>query len=118
MNKYTILMILNLPFAFYGLFNVLLAYKLKRLRPSKAVLRVIFWSGTILGIVFARQLSTLVYDLALTDSPPFSIFDVVLVTGVMLSFSLVARAHGQIKELEARLDLIHERLSIQNSVKN
>jgi hypothetical protein len=118
MNKYTILMALNLPLAFYGLANVILSYKLKKLRPSKAAIRILFWSFIIVGIVFARKLSHLVYSLGLTDSPPFSIFDVILVTGVMLSFSLVARAHGKIKELETRFTLLHEKISIANSIKD
>ena len=120
MDKYTILIILNSPLALYGLFNVLLSYKLKRLRPSQALIRILFWGLLLIGIIFARQLSSLLYQQNLTDSPPLSIFDVVLVTGVMSSLLLVARAHGRIQELETKLTLLHERLSIllSNNKKN
>lgn len=117
MDKYTILIVLNLPLALYGLFNVLISYKLKKIRPTQTLMRLIFWGLILLGIIFAKQLSSLVYQQNLTDSPPFSIFDVVLVTGVMVSLSLVARAHGRIQELETKLTALHEKISIFNSIK-
>ncbi len=112
MDKYTLLIILNLPFALYGLFNVLLAYKLKNLRPAQVTLRLLFWLIIIAGLIFTRPLSDFLYKANLTDSPPLSIFDVILVTGIMVSFSLVARAHGRVEELENRLTKLHEELSI------
>ncbi len=115
MDKYFLLIVLNLPFAVYGLFNVLLAYKLKHLRPGQTVIRVLFWLTIISGLLFTRSISDLLYNASLTDSPPLSIFDVILVTGIMISLSLIARAYGRIGELEDRITKLHEQISINLS---
>jgi hypothetical protein len=112
MNKYAILIILNAPLAIYGLLNVVLAYKLKRLRPSQAFIRMLFWSFLLLGICFAKPITDFLHREDLTNSPPLSIFDVFLTTGVMISLILVARAHGRLAEIDNRFTQLHEKISI------
>ena len=118
MDKYTLLLILTIPFVLYGLFNILLAYKLKRLRPRQALLRLIFWLILLIGIVFAKPIYDLIYERRLTDSPPLSIFDVMLAAGIMLSLSLVTRAHSRAAELENKITELHEKLAIRLSGDN
>jgi hypothetical protein len=118
MSKYTILIILNAPLAIYGLFNVFLSYKLKRLRPAQAFIRIVFWSLTLATIILVEPISSYLYQKHLTDSPAFSIFDVFLATGIMISLILVARAYARIAEFENRQTQIHEKLSIELSKKS
>lgn len=112
MNKYVLLIILNAPLALYGLFNVVLTYKLKRIRRSQAAIRVLFWLAIIAGLWFAKPLTEFLWRNELTDSPPLSIFDVLLTTGIIICFLLIAQAYSRVAELENRLTNMHEKLSI------
>lgn len=118
MDKYTVLIVLNAPLAVYAIFNVVLSYKLKRLRPSQTIIRLIFW-GLILGaICFAKPLTDLLTRANLTNTSPLSLFDVFIATGVMVSLLMVARAHGRYAELESKFTTLHERISIITSETN
>jgi hypothetical protein len=115
MNKYQLLILLNAPLALYGLLNAFLSYKLKRLRPSRALVRILFWLVILVGIWFTEPLSALLHSNDLTTSPPLSIYDVLLTTGAIICFLLIAQAHGRIADLENRLTRLHEKLSIEIS---
>lgn len=118
MNKYFILIVLNAPLAAYGLFNVLLSYKLKKIRPLQTIIRVLFWGAILIGICLVKPITNFLYQNELTDSPPLSIFDVFLATGIMVSLLMVARTYGRIAELETRFTQLHEKLSILLSDSN
>ncbi len=118
MNKYTILILLNAPLAIYAMLSILLSYKLKRLRPSQATIRLIFWGLILGGICFAKPLTEALARANLTDTPPLSIFDVFIATGVMISLLMAARTHGRNAELENKFTALHERLSIITSDPN
>ncbi len=115
MNKYQLLILLNAPLALYGLFNAFLSYKLKRLRPSRVFVRVVFWLVILAGIWFTEPFSALLHSKDLTTSPPLSIYDVLLVTGTTACLLLLTRANSRIADLENRLTRLHEKLSIEIS---
>ncbi|MEI6755711.1 MAG: hypothetical protein WCK80_01690 [bacterium] len=112
MNKYILLILLTAPLALYGFFNVILSYKLKKLRPLHASIRLVFWGTLLIGIFSVRPISDFLYAHDLTDTTPLSIFDVLLATGIMISLLLVARTYARIADLETRLTEMHEKLSI------
>jgi len=118
MNKYVVLIVLNAPIAIYALLNVVLAYKLKKMRIVPTVLRVLFWGLILLGIFFVKPVSDFLASKGLTNSPPLSIFDVLLVTGVNMCFILIGRAYSRIAELESKFTQLHEKLSIKLSKDN
>ncbi len=115
MDKYTILIVLNTPLALYGLFSVFLAYKMKRLRRPQMLVRVLFWLIILLAIWFVKPITDWLYSKSLTATPPLSIFDVFIITGVVICFLLIGRAYSRISETEERLNHLHEAVSIELS---
>ncbi len=112
MNKYVIFITLTTPFVLYLMFNVVLLYKLKKLRLRQTVLRLVLWGGLLAGIWFTRPITDFLYQQDLTASPPLSIFDVFLATGLLISFVIIARAHSRLRDLEDKLAKLHEKASI------
>lgn len=115
MDKYTLLILLNLPFVLFGYLRAVTMYKMGSLQRIGYLLRLLFWSFILLGLVFAEQ----IYDFArtrnLSDTQPMSLADVMLVTGVIFSLSLCLRLYAKIEQLEKRTSDLHEKLSIQRS---
>lgn len=115
MDKYIVFIILNTPLVLYLMFNVVLLYKLKKLRPTQAAIRLALWSALLLGIWFTHPITDFLYQNELTASPPLSIFDVFLTTGILICFVMVGRAHTRLREIEDRFTKFHEKASIDFS---
>ena len=112
MDKYQLLIILNLPFVIFGVFSALVRYKESSMSRLSLLLRLIFWSSIAFGIFFAKNLYNFLVGNRLTDSPPLSLADVVLVTGVSFCFFLCIRLYSRLDATEQRLTELQERLSI------
>lgn len=115
MDKYTLLVILNLPFVLFGLLKAYIAYKKGSLSQSSTALRVGFWLTIALGLFLARYIYEFLYSRGLTDSQPLSIADVVLVTGVVFCLFLNLRTYSKLELMERRFNTLHEKLSVKFS---
>ena len=117
MSKYTLLLILNIPFVLFGLYKVLMLYRTKKIGVFHFVIRLGFWFGVLAILGTAQSIYEYLYSHGLTDSTPLSIADVLLVTGVLACLTLVLRLYSKLDKLENRLSLLHEQLSIEMSIK-
>lgn len=115
MDKYTLLLILNLPFVIFGYLKAFMMYQEGILRRGGLILRIVFWTIIILGFVFAQKIYNYLSDNNLTDSPPLSLADVILVTGVVFCLFLTIRMYSKIDKLEKKISDLHEELSIRES---
>lgn len=115
MDKYTLLVLLNLPFVLFGFMRALAMYKMGSLQRLGLITRLAFWTFILLGLVFARNIYDFLTDHNLTDSTPLSLADVLLVTGFLLTLSLCVRLYAKVDILEKRLSDLHEKLSINSS---
>lgn len=118
MDKYTILILLNLPFVLFGLLKAVVFYKEGVYGRLAFAIRVVFWLIIILGLFFAQDIYTYLVSQNLTDSAPISLADVVLVTGINLCLFLSIRLYSRVEQLEAKLFEMQEKLSIELSKKN
>lgn len=118
MDKYTILILLNMPFVIFGLLSAFGRFKDGLLGRMSLLLRLLFWGGIAAGIIFAENLYDFLVGKNLTDSPPLSLADVILVTGVSFCFFLSLRIYNRIDQMERRQTELQERLSIILSEKN
>ena len=112
MDKYTILIIFNLPFVIFGIFSALARYKESSLGRLSLLLRLVFWVLIGLGIIFGQQIYDYLVQNDLTNSQPLSLADVVLVTGVNFCLFLSIRAYTRLDHTERRLSDLQEKLSI------
>lgn len=118
MTEYALLIILNLPVALYCFLNVVLAYKLKKLAPLQTIVRLIFWGLLIFVIIFAEPIYNFLYRKNLVHSKSLSIISVLLATGIVISFVLIARVYGRLSELESKFTKLHQRLALILSEEN
>lgn len=112
MDKYLLLIILNIPFVIFGIVSAVVRYKEGRWGRLSLILRLLFWIGVGSGIVFAKNMYDFLVGNNLTNSPPLSLADVILVTGVSLCLFLCIRLYSKADQTEHKLSELQERLSI------
>jgi len=118
MDKYALLITLNLPFIFFGIIKAWAMYKKRIVNRFGLLLRLLFWLVIAAGLIFDREIYNFLVAHHLTDSVPLSLADVVLTTGVIFSLFLCMRIYTKLDLLERRVDELHERLSIRLSSKS
>ena len=117
MDKYTLLLILNLPFVFFGYIKATELYQKGSLSRGGLGLRLLFWTLILLVLAFIKPIYNFLFSHNLTNSTPLSIADVVLVTGLNFCLFLCLRLYSKIDILEKQLTDVHEKLSIWTSPK-
>jgi hypothetical protein len=117
MSRYTILIILNLPFVIFGILSAVARYKESSLGRLSLLIRLVFWMLIGLGIIFAHQIYNFLIQNDLTDSQPLSLADVILVTGVSFCFFLTIRIYSRLDHTERKLSSLQEHLAILLSEK-
>lgn len=116
-SRYLLLFLFNSPFVLLGYLNSLVSYKLKKISKSKFILRVIIWTAIFMGLIFAQPLYVFLFSNNLTDTEPLSLFDVIQITGIVITFYLANRAFEKADNLERRLQNLHREVSIKLSTK-
>jgi len=117
MDKYTLLIILNVPFVIFGYIKAATMYKSGSTRHVGFILRILFWTLILIGLVFTHEIYNFLNTNKLTDSTPLSLADVVLATGVIFSLFLSMQLYTKVDALEKRLSDLHEKLSINSSIR-
>jgi hypothetical protein len=117
MDKYTLLVLLNLPFIFFGLLRAIVMYKEEKLSRIGVFIRAFFWISILCGLVFAEDIYEYLNANNLTDSTPLSLADVVLTTGVIFCLFLCVRIYSKLDQAEKQLTELHEKISIEISKK-
>ncbi len=87
MDKYALLVVLNLPFVVFGYIKTAMMLHTGAIRRFGFVIRALFWTVILAGLLFARQLYDFLAREGLSDTSPLSIADVVLVTGFIFCLS-------------------------------
>ncbi|HWZ65806.1 MAG TPA: hypothetical protein VNX65_03335 [Patescibacteria group bacterium] len=117
MNKYNILILLNMPFVIFGLFKTYSLFANGSLSRLAYTIRTVFWLVVAVGILFVKPIySFLVYQ-SLTDSPPPNLLDIAEITGIVLCVTVCFRLYSKLESAEKRLSDLHERLSIELSTR-
>jgi hypothetical protein len=115
MDKYTLLLILNLPIVLFGLLTVFEQYNKKRISKRSLIIKLSFWILIMLGLVFSESIYEYLVMNSLTDSTPLSIMDVVLITGLNVSFVMHSTQLIKVDNMERQINELHEVLSIKLS---
>lgn len=118
MDKYTLLIILNLPFVIFGIIKAISSFKKGNIKHLGFAFRIGFWGLVITGLFFAEEIYSFLVVRGLTDSTPLSIADVVLVTGLNFCLFLIIRLYTKIEKQEKRFTDLHEKIAIKMSVKS
>jgi hypothetical protein len=115
MDKYTLLLILNLPFVVFGIIRTLISYKQANLGRLAFSIRFCFWLLILLGLFFSEEIYSFLIQNNLTDSGPLSLPDVIMITGIIFLLFLSVRLYARNEALENKLTDLHESISIEIS---
>ncbi len=117
MSRYLILVLLNAPFVIAGAMKAVVAYKLKRIGRRRLIARLALWISILLGLLFAEPIYNFLFSQHLTQTEPLSLFDVIQITGIIITLFIANQAYVKVDSLERRVQDLHQELSIRLSKK-
>jgi cytochrome bd-type quinol oxidase subunit 2 len=112
MSKYLLLVLINVPLLLIGIVGAITSYKTKRISQRRCAAEIIFWLSVGAGVVFVEPLYNSLIRHNLTDSPPMSLFDIVLLTVVLLCLILIKQTNEKTTQLQKKFSRLHENLVI------
>jgi hypothetical protein len=118
MSRYLLLLLLNLPFVTMAILSAITQYKLNRSTRRRMVTQVSMWLLVIFGLALAQPFYDWLTSNGLTDTEPLSLFDVVQITAIVITFYIANRTRSKVDVLEKRVQDLHQELSIRLSGKN
>lgn len=115
MDKYTILIILNLPFVIIGVFSAFVGWRMNKITFARFLGRLIFWLAVGFVIIYAQEIYNYLARRSLTDSAPLSLADVVLITACNFLLYRVIKINSKAEALQTTINEFHQSQSIINS---
>lgn len=113
MSKYAILVLINLPLIIVGIIDAITDYKASRnISKRRCIMQVLFWIFTGLALILVEPLYNTLIKANLTDSPALSLFDVALLTVVVLVIFGLMKMNEKVNVLNKKLSRIHERMAM------
>jgi hypothetical protein len=117
MSRYTLLLLLNLPFILAAILSAVTQYKLGRSSRRRLVIQVVIWVVVLIGLALAQPIYVWLFNNEFTNTEPLSLFDVVQITAIVITFYVANRARLKTQVLERRVQDLHQELSIRLSRK-
>lgn len=112
MSRYLLLFLLNLPLVMAGLLSVITRYKLGKISKWRLITQATLWLTILMGLIVAQPLYEWLYSNELTQTEPLSLFDVIQITAIIVTFYMAYRTRSKLEETERRLNDLHQELSI------
>lgn len=117
MSRYLLLFLLNFPFILTAILSALTQYKLGKSSKRRFIAQTILWLVILIGLLIAQPLYEWLYSNELTQTEPLSLFDVIQITAIVVTFYIANRTRAQLESTERRLQDLHQELSIRLSSK-
>lgn len=115
MSRYLLLFLLNLPFILASILAAVTDFKLKKSSSQKLIILLAFWVLVLLGLAFAEPIYIWLFTNKLTNTEPLSLFDVIQITAIVITFYIANRTRSKVQTLERRVQELHKELSIKSS---
>ena len=115
MSKYLIIVLLNMPVIVMGILWSTVSYKTKKMSRKRFVTEVAVWLAIGTSLILIEPIYNSLIRNGLTDSPPLSLIDVIILTLLVLCLFLIERLQEKITLLNKKFSLLHEEIVIQNS---
>jgi hypothetical protein len=112
MNKYILLIIINAPLIMLGVISAVTDYKTSRISRNRCTLQVLSWLIIGLSLVMVQPVYDILIRSNLTESPPLSVFDIVLLSGVLFCLLLIKRTNEKVDVLSKKVSRMHENIVI------
>lgn len=114
MSKYLLLVLINLPIVLIGVVRAITRYKTKpaRISRNKCIIEVVFWLSIGVALSFVEPIYNTLIRHNLTDSPPMSLFDVLVLTLFVFCLLLIVEVSEELTALKKTISRLHEKLAI------
>lgn len=112
MSRYTLLLLLNLPFILAGILSAVTSYKIGKMQRKRMIVQVLVWIIVLCSLAAAEPIYTWLFSNNLTQTEPLSLFDVVQITAIDIVFYMANRLRLKTERLERRVQDLHQELSI------
>lgn len=117
MSRYLLLFLLNLPFILAAILSAITQFKLKKTSRRRLTIQLLIWLTVLFGLLVAEPIYLFLFQNNLTQTEPLSLFDVVQITTIVITFYVANRTRMKLEIVERRLQDLHQELSIQLSKK-
>lgn len=114
--KYLLLFITNVPLILVGIIGAYARYKNKRISKKSWWWQFTFWLIVAVGLAYIEPIYNWLIRSNLTDSPPMTIFDMVLLTLVLFCLLLIKSANEKITDLNRKVTRMHEEIVISRAI--
>jgi hypothetical protein len=114
-SRFLVLVIINLPIVLIGIIGAITSYKTSRTSKKRCITEVTGWIIVGISLVLIQPVYNLLVQNHLTASDSMSIFDVILLTLILLCGLLIIRANEKIALLNKKLSRIHEHIAIKEA---
>lgn len=100
-----------------GILGVITQNKLGKSSKNRLITQLLLWFAILSGLIVAEPLYDWLYGHQLTQTEPLSLFDVIQITAIILTFYIATRTRTKLEDVERRLNDLHQELSIRLSKK-
>lgn len=114
-SRFLILILINLPVVLIGLISAIVAYKTKQTSKRRYLVEVIGWVVVGFGLVMVEPAYNLLVKNNLTASDSMSIFDIILLTLVLICGLFLVKSNEKISSINNKLSRIHEHVAIKDA---
>ncbi|SOD93832.1 hypothetical protein [Blastococcus haudaquaticus] len=117
MNKYVLLVLINAPLIMFAILMAVTSYKTGRSTRRRCTVLVVFWLLVGIGMLFVEPLYDLLVRKNLTASPPLSVFDILLLSGLIFQMLIMVQLYDKLNNLSRKVSRMHEGIAIMEESK-
>lgn len=114
-DKFLLLILINLPIVLIGVTGAIASYKTSLTSKKRCVVEIIFWLLVGIGLIIIEPVYDALIASNLTDSGTMSIFDIALLTLLLLSLLLIVRGNEKMSAMNKKLSRLHEHIAIKDA---
>ncbi|MGY1708168.1 hypothetical protein ACI8AC_01510 [Geodermatophilus sp. SYSU D00758] len=112
MSKYVLMIVINAPLILIAVLMAVTSYKTRRSTRRRCRILVTFWLSVGVGMLFIEPAYDSLVRANLTDSPPMSLFDIVLLTAIIFLVLLLVQLYERLTTLNRKVSRMHEGIAI------
>jgi hypothetical protein len=116
-NKYALLVLINSPLIVCAVLMAVTSYKTGRSTRRRCTVLVVFWLLVGIGMLFVEPAYNSLVRANLTESPPLSVFDIILLTALIFLMLLLVQLYDKLTNLSRKVSRMHEGISIMEESK-
>jgi hypothetical protein len=114
-SRYLLLVLLNIPLVLVALISTLVDFKLGKSSTRKFIFQTFVWLTIIIGLLVVKPVYEFLFSHGLTQTEPLSLFDVVQITGIIITLFIANRSRVKVERLERKIQDLHQELAIKLS---